>query len=667
MSIERACPERELPRWRIVAVGVLLAVSFAGLLAKAGRLQLVFDDDLRDLAAAQYLRELPVTAPRGSLKDHHGRPLAVTVPAWSVVARPRLVDDKAAVAQALAPVLGASARELQGKLGSSSGFVWLKRRAAGDVADQVRALGLPGIELQPEQRRYWPGKELAGQLLGLVDVDGRARGGVERAYDDALQGRATTTPSLIDARGDRIALAGGLDVTLLEGDDVILTIDAELQHTAEVALADMVRRTQAKAGWAVVLDARTAALLAVANVPLFNPNAPTPEAQKNRVFAEVFEPASVMKVATFAAALDAGAITPADLIDCENGRFTIGKHVIHDTHPAGVISAAEVFATSSNIGALKIAQRLGEDRLRAALLRFGFGAAPGVGLVEEAAGRLPAGERWGDARLATVSFGHGVLVSALQIASLVQAVANDGVRRTPYLVERVESASGEVMRRAPTDEGTRVLSVASARTLNEIMRGVVGKDGTGVLAAIPGVLVAGKTGTAEKVDPVTKRYTNTLHLSSFVGFAPANDPAVVAMVVIDEPRGEHFGGAVAGPVFRAIMERALLDRGLLAAGALPAPVTPATAAAAAPMLTEGGSVANVDDPEPAPPTGVVPSLVGLTARAAAAQAEAAGLTPTLSGSGMVITQSPRAGASAQGGVVALTLADGPAPSSGGAR
>lgn len=664
MSLERTRPELELPRWRIVAVGMLLAASFAGLLAKAGRLQLVFDDDLRDLAEAQYLRELPVTAPRGALKDHRGRPLAVTVPAWSVVARPRLVDDKAAVAQALAPVLGASARELQAKLTSTSGFVWLKRRAAGDVADQVRALGLPGIELQPEQRRYWPGKELAGQLLGLVDVDGRARGGVERAFDDELQGRATTTPSLIDARGDRIALAGGLDVSLLQGDDVVLTLDAELQHVAEVALADMVRRTQAKAGWALVLDARTAALLAVANVPLFNPNAPTPEAQRNRALAEVFEPASVMKVATFAAALDAGVVTPGDLIDCENGRFTIGKHVIHDTHPAGVISAAEVFATSSNIGALKIAQRLGEDRLRAALVRFGFGAAPGVGLVEEAAGRLPAGEHWGDARLATVSFGHGILVSALQIASLVQAVANDGVRRTPYLVERVESASGEVLRRAPTDEGVRVLSVASARTLNEVMRGVVGKEGTGVLAAIPGVQVAGKTGTAEKVDPITKRYTNALHLSSFVGFAPADDPAVVAMVVIDEPRGDHFGGVVAGPVFRAIVERALLDRGLVASGALPAP-TPTTLAA--PVLAEGARVANVDDPEPAAPAGVVPSLVGMTARAAVVAAEAAGLTPSLSGSGVVVKQTPSAGVPVRDGAVALTLADAPLSSRGGAR
>lgn len=661
---EKTRLEKTLPRWRIVAVGALLAASLLGLLAKAGRLQLVFDDDLRDLAEAQYLRDLPVTAPRGALKDREGRALAVTVPAWSVIARPRLVDDKPAAAQALAPVLGVSARELQGKLSGSSTFVWLRRRAAGDVADAVRALGLPGIELQPEQRRYWPQKALAGQVLGLVDVDGRARGGVERALDDHLQGRATTTPSLIDARGDRIALASGLDLALLEGDDVILTLDADLQHTAETALAAAVARTGAKAGWAILMDSRTGALRAVANVPLFNPNAPDPEAQKNRAFAEVFEPGSVMKVATFAAALDAEVVKPDDLIDCENGRIQLGKHVIHDTHRAEVISVAEVFAVSSNIGTLKIAQRLGEERLRAALLRFGFGAAPGTGLVEEAAGRLPQSGRWGEARLATISFGHGVMASALQVLSLTQAVANGGVRRTPYLVERVEAATGEVVRGAHLDDGERVMSEAAARSLGTIMQGVVAKDGTGALAAIPGVAVAGKTGTAEKVDPVTKRYSRELHLSSFVGFAPADDPRFVAIVVVDEPRTDHFGGQVAAPVFRAMVERALVDEGVLAAGSLPVAAASAQGAAgdgrassqAAPAAAEGAIVASVDDPEPAAAPGLAPELHGMNARAAVRTAEAAGLIATLVGTGVVVRQDPAPGKPAPDGVVKLVLA-----------
>lgn len=660
MKSETGKTDRTLPRWRIVAVGVLLGASLCGLLAKAGRLQLVFDDDLRDLAEAQYLRELPVTAPRGALKDRDGRALAVTVPAWSVVARPRLVDDKPAAAQALAPVLGTSAREIQEKLTGSATFVWLRRRAAGDVAEAVRGLGLPGIELQPEQRRYWPQKALAGQVLGLVDVDGRARGGVERALDDHLQGRATTTPALIDARGDRIALTSGLDLGLLQGDDVVLTLDAELQHTAETALAAAVARTQAKAGWAILLDARTAAILAVANAPLFNPNAPDPDAQKNRAFAEVFEPGSVMKVATFAAALDAGVVTPDELIDCENGRIQIGKHVIRDTHPAKVISAAEVFAVSSNIGTLKIAQRLGEDKLRDALVRYGFGKAPGTGLVEEAAGRLPSGERWGDARLATISFGHGVMASALQVASLTQAVANGGVRRTPYLVERVEAATGEVVRTAPLDEGERVMSEAAAQALTAIMTRVVTKDGTGTLAAIQGIQVAGKTGTAEKVDPVTKRYSRELHLSSFVGFAPADHPLVVGIVVIDEPRGDHFGGLVAAPVFRAMVERALIDDGVLAAGSLPTAAAPTTIAPdghpAPSPSAEGAIVAGVDEPEPSDTAGVAPSFLGMTARAAARRAEAAGLAPSFVGSGVVVRQEPAAGKSAPGGQVTLVLA-----------
>ncbi len=647
-----------LAKWRITLVFGLLALALCGLVVKAARLQLVLGDDLRALAENQYLRRVPVAAPRGAILDRQGRPLAMSLPAWSVGVRPAHIEDKRAASIALAKVLDVSEAEVSAKLASESKFLWLKRRATADVAEGVRALGLPGVELKQEMRRTWPQKSLAGQVLGFVDIDGRARGGIEQALDESLQGRSSTTPALADNKGDRIALSSGIDaleLELLEGDDVVLTLDASLQHEAEAAVAQAVSDNDAKAAWAIALDARTGAIRAVAHAPSYNPNAPDPKSARNKAFAEAFEPGSILKIATFAAALDAGQVKPDDRIFCENGRYELGKHVIHDTHKAEWLTAAEVFTQSSNIGTLKIAQRVGEDRLKAALIAYGFGARPGTNLVEETAGRMPPQGKWGEARLATVSFGHGVLVSALQMASLVQAVANDGTKRTPYLVEEIRAPSGEVVRhagaRADDGGGERIMSAQAARTLTSMMKGVAAEGGTGTLAAIPGIDVAGKTGTAEKVDPVTKRYSRDLNLSSFVGFAPANNPRIVAIVVVDEPKTSHFGGIVAAPAWRRIVEHALVEEGVLATGAI---VTLANTASTsvpskvASKSVEGGHVGSVGEgaaeASPSKGTGSAPDLRGLGARAAVRRAEEAGLELNVKGSGVVVAQEPAAGA-----------------------
>ncbi len=659
-----------LPRWRIAAVFVVLIIAFGGLLLKAARLQLLLGDDLRGLAENQYLRQVPVAAPRGAILDRHGHPLAVSLPAWSVGARPALVEDKAAAASALAAVLGMSTAEVRSKLDSDAlsaagarrpKFLWLKRRASGDVADGVRALSIPGIELKQEMRRTWPKKALAGQLLGLVDIDGRARGGVEQALDESLQGRSSSSPALADNKGDRVALVGGLDVDLLEGDDVVLTIDAALQHEAEGALHDVIEEFGAKAAWAIALDARTGALRAVAQAPAFNPNAPDPMNARNRAFTDAFEPGSIFKIATFAAALDTGVVRPTDRIYCENGRYQLGRHVIHDTHKAEWLTVSEIFAQSSNIGTLKIAQRVGESRLKAQLLRYGFGSKPGAGLLDETAGRLPAGDRWGEARLATVSFGHGVLVSALQMASFTQGVAAGGMMKKPFLISEVRSPLGELVRSAAVDDGERIMSAAAAHSLTDIMKGVTREGGTGLLAAIPGIEVAGKTGTAEKVDPVSKRYSRDLHLSSFVGFAPADDPRIVVIVLVDEPRTQHFGGLVAAPAWRRIVEHALLNEGVLGTGALAAAASdalatpialvgavreqarvPSDASDEGHLESVGEAAATGRDPL-ALAAGTAVDLRGLPARAALRRAEEAGVELEVSGSGVVVEQQPGPG------------------------
>lgn len=658
---EARAPRRATPaaRWRLWVVVAAIGVGFLGVTWKSARLQLVLGDDLRGLAEEQYLRKIAVSAPRGGVFDNEGRHLAVSLPSWSVFAEPRRVVDVDVTAERVAAAMGVPVAEIDKKIDNDRAFVWLERRVAPDVADKVRALDLPGIGLRKEWRRTWPNKQLAAQILGGVDVDGNGRGGIEQAFDERLLGRSTRLDALADNKGDRIALVEEddevFDLATLAGDDIVLTIDLPLQQAAEEILETTKATFQAKAAWAVVLDAKTGAVRAVAQAPAYNPNTGEGD-RRNHGIADAVEPGSIFKIATFAAALDEGVVSPTDLIDCENGRFRLGRHTIHDTHKSGVITVRDVFKESSNIGTLKIAQKLGEDRFKAHLERFGFGQRPGTGLLDETAGRLPRQARWGETRLATVSFGHGVMVSSLQMASLLQAVANDGVRHRPYLVDRVQSATGQIIEEHVADEGERVLSAKAAQQMLTIMESVTERGGTGAQAAIPGVRVAGKTGTAEKVDPVTGRYSKQLHLSSFLGVAPVDDPQVVAVVVVDEPHGVVFGGATAGPAWRAIVERALVKNGAAGVARLDA-------------LNDGNNavkkqktadaVALVDVAETKPPvlpegTVVMPDVRGLSARAALRAVAAVGAEVTVTGHGRVVMQDPGPGFPIDG-PVSLTL------------
>jgi cell division protein FtsI (penicillin-binding protein 3) len=665
-------PPRAPGQWRTLIIGLLLAVGLVTMLWKAARLQLLLGQDLRALAEGQYLREVPLTAARGRIIDRHDRPLAITVPAQSIFAEPKLIADRAAVAQALAPLLAMPAQVLLSKLDTDASFVWLMRRPSPEVSDAVQALKLRGIGTRREWRRMWPNKELLGAVLGSVDVEGVGRGGIEQAANDHLVAKSTRVHALADNRGDRVALVDGVDLDLLAGDDINLTIDAALQQQVEAVLHATLAEYGAKGAWALVMDAHNAEILAAAQAPQHNPNDPASSvagAARNRPFAEAFEPGSIFKVATFAAALDAGVVLPSDTIDCENGRYQLGKHTIHDTHPASLLTAREVFAHSSNIGTLKIAQRLGESGLRTALQRYGFGTLPGTGLLEEASGRLPNQARWGDARTATVSFGHGVMVSALQVASLVQAVANDGVRVKPRIIDRVRAAGGGAIVQADADDGQRWMNAATAAKLRDIMVAVAEPGGTGTLAAIPGVRVAGKTGTAEKVDRQTGRYSRSLHVSSFVGFAPADAPRYVAIVVVDEPQSQHTGGMTAAPAWRKIMSHALALDGLVATAGLDSAPSAAIEADANRELDAHPTIVGVDvalaHAEPTA-TAVINTgkpmvdVRGLGLRQALVLLGAQDIVPTFEGHGVVTGQDPPPGGTVVGGT-AVSLQLGAAP------
>ncbi len=655
---ELRTPHRPTPaaRWRLWVVVIGIGIGFAGVTWKSARLQLMLGDDLRGLAEEQYLRKVAVSAPRGGVFDSEGRHLAVSLPSWSVFAEPRRVVDVDVTAERVAAAMGVTVAEIAKKVDNDRAFVWLERRVAPDVAEKIRALDLPGIGLRKEWRRAWPNKQLGAQILGAVDVDGNGRGGIEQAFDERLLGRSTRLNALADNKGDRIAVVDQddevFDLATLAGDDIVLTIDLPLQQAAEEILEATRITFQAKSAWAVVLDAKTGAVLAVAQSPAFNPNTGEGD-RRNHGIADAIEPGSIFKIATFAAALDAGVVTPTDLIDCENGRFRLGRHTIHDTHSSGVITVREVFKESSNIGTLKIAQRLGEDRFKEHLERFGFGQRPGTGLLDESSGRLPRQARWGETRLATVSFGHGLMVTSLQMASLLQAVANGGIRHRPYLVERVQSATGQIIEEHVDDGGERVISERAANEVIAIMESVVEPGGTGTLAAIPGVRVAGKTGTAEKVDPVTGRYSKELHLSSFLGVAPADDPKIVAVVMVDEPHGVVFGGQTAGPAWRAIVERALVIDGTAGTATLTASLADVKKKKKAEPATM------IELAEPTPPVlaegaAVMPDVRGLSARGALGAVSALGAEVVVVGHGRVIMQEPAAGFAIDG-PVRLTL------------
>jgi cell division protein FtsI (penicillin-binding protein 3) len=489
-----------------------------------------------------------------------------------------------------------------------------------------------------------------------VGLEGEGLAGLERQYDEQLRGRTADVGVLRDARGRPLSTGDILPVTSLEGDNVYLTIDAAIQHDAEEILAQAVAQYQAASGMAVVLDPRTGALLALAVVPTFNPNdagkAPA-ASRRNRVITDVFEPGSTLKPLIVASALDRGVIQVDQEIFCEDGAIPIGKHVIRDTHPHGLLDIGGVIAKSSNIGALKIGMELGADQLHQELQRWGLGARTGIELPGEVKGMLASPKRWSKARIATISFGQGVGVTALQLTAAVAAIADQGRWRAPYVVSRVVAQDGSVRTENKGSAPRQVVRPETARAMARMMERVVQPGGTGIRASLPGIRVAGKTGTAQKVDPVAGGYSADKRISSFVGFAPAEDPRAVVVVVVDEPRGATYGGVVAGPAFREIMRSTLRNLGINVAAEQVAQSAPAQPSGGSKTLSDAPetSAISVRTPEVRGAEielDAMPDLRGLDARRAAARLLAAGLELQLEGRGRVVEQEPAPGASLEG-------------------
>ena len=549
--------------WIKVRIGILLfllAVGLSLIVRRAWVLQLEQGDELRQMAEQQYLREVRLPGRRGTLYDRNGRELAVSVDVESVSANPREVSDPARAAAGLSRVLGVDEALLTKRLSSRRFFAWIKRRVQPDDAAAVRALGLRGIYIQRESRRFYPNRELGSHVLGFAGLDAVGLEGLELIYDRQLRGRGEVVQGLRDARGNLVFAEDLVDGREVTGHDLVLTLDKTIQHIAEEELSAAMTTYEARAGSVVVIDPRTGEVLAIANTPTFNPNdssESTPFDRRNRAVVDRFEPGSTIKIFTVSAALAAGTLRPNEQIFCEHGFFEIADYTIHDAHRDGWLSPTQVLGRSSNIGAAKIALGLGRSRLYQYFRRFGFGEPTGLPLPGETPGSINDYRDWKDGDTASAAFGQGLSVSAFQLAMAVAAVANGGKLMRPLLVKRVVDSRGETVEENLPRVRRRVIPAATARLVSSMLTAVTEDGGTGLEAALEDYLVAGKTGTAQKADFERGGYARDRWLASFVGFVPADRPRLAIVAIIDEPIVSHYGGLVAAPVFRRIADRSL--------------------------------------------------------------------------------------------------------------
>lgn len=555
---------------RLITLLVILGLCFSGLVVRLLWLQVEQHAHFLEVAEQQQQRVVRLNPPRGTIFDARGRPLAISGPSDSIFAEPReiakKVGDPRLVAEPLAEALGLDADELSRRLSGKGWFVWVARQVEPEQAEAVRELNLPGVGFREESKRFYPQGHLAAQVVGFVGTDFSGLAGLEQSFDEEIRGRGGRRVVLRDA-GGHTAVDPDLGwAVAVPGADLHLTLDGILQHAAERELAAAIETYDAVAATAVLLDPKTGAVRAMASYPSFNPNRfrDYPDAEerwRNRGLTDVFEPGSVFKMVTAAAALESKRVAIDDIFDCQMGRIQLHGVTIRDHKPFGYLDVRTVMAKSSNIGAIKMGLKAGEERLYAQILALGFGRRTGIELPGESPGLLRAREQWQPATKAYISFGQGIAVTPLQLAAAYAAVANGGTLLKPYLVQSVER-DGERIDLHPEPEvvGT-AMSPTTAAQLRELLEGVVRQGGTGKRAAVAGYRVAGKTGTAQMVSG-GRGYSRTDHMAVFTGFAPGWDPHLVGVIVVDRPRGRYHGGEVAAPVFGAIVSQALLLEGI---------------------------------------------------------------------------------------------------------
>jgi cell division protein FtsI (penicillin-binding protein 3) len=541
----------------LMVAGVALLWTTA-VFGRLSYLQLIKHGEYLARAQRQQQRTIEITPKRGIIYDRNMRALAMSVPVKSAFAVPAEVADESLAARLLSGVIGVPQDVLETRMASSRSFVWISRKLPPERVEAIEGLNLKGIYFQDENQRFYPKRDLAAHVLGFVDPDEKGLAGIEYELDGQIRSKSEKIVVMADAR--QRWFDGG-EAQRERGANVVLTLDEKIQYIAQRELLAAIEKTHAMAGSVIVMNPNTGEILAMANWPRFNPNvaseAPA-ESRMNRAVSALYEPGSTFKLITLAAAFDQDITRPNEVFDCENGAIYIAGHRIRDHKPFGLLNVADILAQSSDVGAIKIAVRLGAPRFYEYIRAFGFGAPTGVDLPGESRGLLHRVENWSAISIGSVSMGQEIGVTPIQLITAVSAIANGGLLIKPHVVQQIKRGEQVLPTSASLSaaEPRRVIRPETAATLRRLMEGVV-LHGTGPLARLDGWTAAGKTGSAQKIDPATGRYSPTQLIASFTGFAPINNPAVAILISLDSPVGLREGGQVAAPVFKRIAEQVL--------------------------------------------------------------------------------------------------------------
>jgi cell division protein FtsI (penicillin-binding protein 3) len=554
---------------KIITLFVFICFLWTLLIFRAAYLQFLPQNKLNSLQLRQFQTVVTLPSRRGNIYDTNGKELAMSAPSYSLYADPKVIVDKKKTAEALASLVQQPAREIYTKIKDpTKRFVWVERIIDASHAEGIRQLKIKGLGLVEDWKRVYPNDSLLGSTLGFLGKEGQALEGLELMFDKELRGEKKKVLTRRDARGRPLVQDGLLFTENPQGKEIKLTIDSDLQYFVEAEMAHTIREHDASGGWAVVLDAKTSAIRAIASLPTYDPNNPQSASifnRRNRAVTDTFEPGSTLKTFVLANAIENNIVKPTTKIFCENGHFRIGKRVIHEAeadHAQGTITVNQVLAYSSNIGTSKIALMMGDEKLKRGLNLFGFGEKSTVDLPGEAKGiltKLP----WANHFLATVSFGHSMTVTPLQLANAYATIANGGSLNKPYIVESVTDVETGEVSQTQVKSIRRVVSPETAAKMRAMLAGVTADDGTGIAARVPGFIVGGKTGTAQKIISGGRGYMKGGYIGSFTGFIPANDPQYVVFVGIDHPKKNgYYGSIVAAPLFSKIASYAVRTKGL---------------------------------------------------------------------------------------------------------
>ena len=555
----RSRPDVSLSRALFVAafIGFWMLIVCARLVY----LQFSQHEGLASRARQQQSNSIDTAPQRGELLDRQGRQLARSVQTVSLFLDPDGLDvgQLECTAQELSRSLGLKSKDLLAEFREAQDakkrFIWIARRLDADQANRLTALNLPGLQSVLEPKRYYPNGSLAAHVLGYVGLDGDGLGGLERSFNSKISGEPGRLFREKDASGKPYE---SYEIAAKAGQTVVLTIDQSIQYEAEQALNEAVKNSHAKSGTVIVLDPRSGEILALANAPTFDPNqvaASSRDALSNWALQNIYEPGSTFKIVAFSAALEEKLARVEDHIDCQMGAITVAGRVVHDHKPFGTLTLSEALAKSSNVAAIKLGLRVGDPKMYDYITRFGFGSKTGIELPGETAGILRKVERWQPSSIGSIAMGQEVGVTPVQMVAAFGALANNGLRIAPHIIREVRNEAGAVVFQ-PQPQQRRVISAETAISLRGMLEGVT-LHGTAKKAQLDGYSAAGKTGTAQKIDPKTHAYSKTKFVGSFVGFAPVSNPQVVIIVVMDEPAGAYHGGDVAAPVFREVAEQIL--------------------------------------------------------------------------------------------------------------